>query len=67
VQLQLDTTRAALRLEKGDEMGRFNMGSTVILITAPDMIDWLANMKAGNSVSVGQPLARLRGRMMAYG
>jgi phosphatidylserine decarboxylase len=68
VALPLDTTRAALRLEKGDEMGRFNMGSTVILITAPDMIDLLANMKAGDGVSVGQPLARLRGRMMAtYG
>jgi phosphatidylserine decarboxylase len=68
LQLPLDTTRAPLRLQKGDEMGRFNMGSTVILITAPDMIDWLSNMKAGDSVSVGQPLARLRGRMMAaYG
>jgi phosphatidylserine decarboxylase len=68
VELPLDTTRAQLRLEKGDEMGRFNMGSTVILITAPDMIDWLPNMKAGNGVAVGQPLARLRGRMMAaYG
>jgi len=68
LELPLDTTRAPLRLQKGEEMGRFNMGSTVILITAPDMIDWLSNMKAGGSVSVGQPLARLRGRMMAaYG
>jgi len=68
LELPLDATRAPLRLEKGEEMGRFNMGSTVILITAPDMIDWLSNMKAGGSVSVGQPLARLRGRMMAaYG
>jgi phosphatidylserine decarboxylase len=68
LELPLDTTRAALRLEKGGEMGRFNMGSTVILITAPNMIDWLSNMKAGDSVSVGQPLARLRGAMMAaYG
>jgi phosphatidylserine decarboxylase len=68
LELPLDTTRAPLRLEKGDEMGRFNMGSTVILITAPNMIDWLSGMKAGDSVSVGQPLARLRGAMMAaYG
>jgi phosphatidylserine decarboxylase len=68
MELPLDTTRAALRLEKGAEMGRFNMGSTVILITAPDMIDWLSNMQPANSVSVGQPLARLRGGMMAaYG
>jgi hypothetical protein len=44
------------------------MGSTVILITAPNMIDWLSGMKAGDSVCVGQPLARLRGGMMAaYG
>jgi phosphatidylserine decarboxylase len=68
LELPLDTTRAPLHLKKGEEMGRFNMGSTVILLTAPDMIDWLSNMNAGNSVSVGQPLARLRGRMMAaYG
>jgi len=68
LELPLDATRAALRLEKGEEMGRFNMGSTVILITAPDTIDWLSNMKPGDTVSVGQPLARLRGRMMAaYG
>jgi phosphatidylserine decarboxylase len=68
LELPLDTTRAPLHLEKGEEMGRFNMGSTVILITAPDMIDWLPNMKAGGSVYVGQPLGRLRGRMMAaYG
>jgi phosphatidylserine decarboxylase len=65
MELPLDTTRAPLRLQKGEEMGRFNMGSTVILITAPDMADWLSNMKAGDTVSVGQPLARLRGRMMA--
>jgi phosphatidylserine decarboxylase len=65
VELPLDTTRAPLHLQKGEEMGRFNMGSTVILITAPDMIDWLFHMQAGDTVSVGQPLARLRGRMMA--
>ena len=68
LELPLDDTRAPLHLEKGEEMGRFNMGSTVILITAPDMIDWLPNIKADDSVSVGQPLGRLRGRMMAaYG
>jgi phosphatidylserine decarboxylase len=68
MELPLDATRAPLRLEKGEEMGRFNMGSTVILITAPNMIDWLSGMKAADSICVGQPLARLRGGMMAaYG
>jgi phosphatidylserine decarboxylase len=65
MQLPLDATRAPLRLEKGDEMGRFNMGSTVILVTAPNTIDWLSNMNARDRVSVGQPLGRLRGGMMA--
>jgi phosphatidylserine decarboxylase len=66
MQLPLDATRAPLRLEKGDEMGRFNMGSTVILITPPNTIDWLSNMSTGTRISVGQPLGRLRGGMMAH-
>lgn len=66
MQLPMDASRAPLRLEKGAEMGRFNMGSTVILITAPNTIDWLSNMKARDTVSVGQPLGRLRGGMMAH-
>lgn len=65
--LPLDTSRAPLHLTKGQEMGRFNMGSTVILITPPGMIEWLPNVKAGDGVSVGQSLARLRGaRMTAH-
>jgi phosphatidylserine decarboxylase len=64
LELPLDESRAPLHLEKGAEMGRFNMGSTVILLTPPDTIDWLSSMKARASVSVGQPLARLRGGMM---
>jgi phosphatidylserine decarboxylase len=65
LELPLDATRAPLHLEKGAEMGRFNMGSTVILILPPDTADWLSNIKAGDDVWVGQPLARLRGAMMA--
>jgi phosphatidylserine decarboxylase len=58
--LPLDESRAALRLEKGAEMGRFNMGSTVILVLPPDMSDWLPDVRALDRVSMGQPLARLR-------
>ena len=64
-ELPLDETRAPLRLGKGAEMGRFNMGSTVILILPPHTADWLSHLRAGNDVRVGQPLARLRGGMMA--
>jgi phosphatidylserine decarboxylase len=65
LKLPLDECRAPLRLEKGAEMGRFNMGSTVILLLPPDMIDWLSTVEARDSVRVGQPLARLRAGVMA--
>jgi phosphatidylserine decarboxylase len=39
-------------------MGRFNMGSTVILILPPDTIDWLPDVKAGERIRMGQSLAR---------
>jgi phosphatidylserine decarboxylase len=64
LELPLDESRAPLRLEKGVEMGRFNMGSTVILIVPPDMIDWLPGVRPRDSLVMGQPLARLRGGMM---
>src|SRR5580700_688279 len=40
VDLPLDSPRAPLKLNKGAEMGRFNMGSTVILLSQPDLLDW---------------------------
>jgi phosphatidylserine decarboxylase len=59
LELPLTAARAPLRLAKGEEMGRFNMGSTVILITPAGMIDWLSSAKARDSICVGLPLARL--------
>ena len=58
--LPLDDSRAPLRLEKGVEMGRFNMGSTVILLLPPDTIDWLPGLQAGDQIRMGQTLARTR-------
>ncbi|HVW70373.1 MAG TPA: phosphatidylserine decarboxylase, partial [Steroidobacteraceae bacterium] len=58
--LPLDASRAALTLSKADEMGRFNMGSTVILLLSPDMADWMPKLSAGATIEVGQMLARLR-------
>jgi phosphatidylserine decarboxylase len=60
VDLALDAGRAPLRLGKGVEMGRFNMGSTVILLAQPDMIDWLPKFVPGTEIEVGRMLARLR-------
>ena len=57
--LALDFTHSKLSLEKGAEMGRFNMGSTVILLLPPGRSEWLDSLAAGSSIRVGQPLARL--------
>jgi len=42
---------------KGDEIGRFNMGSTVILLFGENRIDWLENFTAGKPIQMGQHLA----------
>jgi phosphatidylserine decarboxylase len=34
-------------------MGRFNMGSTVILLTAAN-VEWLPHIKSGQTVKMGQ-------------
>ncbi len=46
-------------LAKGDEMGRFNMGSTVILLMPSGAIKSLAALGAGDSIQVGQKLGRI--------
>jgi phosphatidylserine decarboxylase len=60
VDLPLETGRAPLRLSKGAEMGRFNMGSTVILLVPPDTLDWLPRFTPGTTIEVGRMLARLQ-------
>jgi phosphatidylserine decarboxylase len=50
---------AVARLEKGAELGRFNMGSTVIILLPRGAADWLPGISAGSTVRVGEPLARL--------
>ena len=45
-------------LNKGDEMGRFNMGSTIVVLFPKNRIHWSAQLRANSSVLVGQLLAR---------
>lgn len=46
-------------LLRGREMGRFNMGSTVILLTAPRMLNWRPQLQRGRDVRVGMALGDL--------
>ena len=46
----------SIELEKGEEMGRFNMGSTVILLFAKDS-PALKNIELNQTVIMGEPLS----------
>ena len=48
-----DYSHTTKQYKKGDEMGRFNMGSTIILLTAKK-VEWLQKMRPGNTVKVGE-------------
>ena len=47
-------------LTKGEEMGRFNMGSTVILLLPPGMAEWEAHLVAGQALRLGERIGTLR-------
>jgi len=49
-----------LLLERGQEMGRFNMGSTVIVLFGANSIAWDEALTAGAPVRMGQRLGRQR-------
>lgn len=42
----------------GDEMGRFFLGSTAVLLFEPGRVEWLDHCKAGDAVRMGQALGR---------
>jgi phosphatidylserine decarboxylase len=46
-------------LEKGAELGRFNMGSTVILLFEPNRVRWHPRVHAGSVVRLGQALGAI--------
>ncbi len=46
-----------LVLAKGEEMGRFKLGSTVILLFGDDAINWQQQYSAGSVTRLGEPLA----------
>jgi phosphatidylserine decarboxylase len=57
--LPLENAAASLTLSKGAEMGRFNMGSTVILLFPPRAVAWRDGLAAGDIVRMGRPIGQL--------
>jgi phosphatidylserine decarboxylase len=43
-------------LARGDEFGRFNMGSTVIFIASRGLLEWDKSLRCGSEVRVGQDI-----------
>lgn len=44
---------------RGEEIGRFNLGSTVVLILPPGKVAWRPGLAAGQTIRMGQALASL--------
>ncbi|WP_379922198.1 archaetidylserine decarboxylase [Erythrobacter sp. R86502] len=53
-----DFTNAQHVFAAGDEMGRFYLGSTVVLLFEPGRIEWLDGFKPGDTLRMGQAIAR---------
>lgn len=50
--------KKAPTLKMGEEMGRFNMGSTVIVLFGKDKAQWGSEFKAGKLVKLGEMIGR---------
>lgn len=53
-----DFADGAISLAAGAEMGRFYLGSTVVLLFGPGRVEWLEGLKAGDPVRMGQAIGR---------
>jgi len=48
-----------LQLKKGDEMGRFKLGSTVVLAFPPNATEFIESLKAESPVQMGQAFGKI--------
>lgn len=51
-----EAARAPIHLDKGAEMGRFKLGSTVILLFGPQQARWAADLAALSPVRMGESI-----------
>lgn len=56
-----DFAGAGHALAAGDEMGRFYLGSTVVLLFEPGRVAWLEGLKEGDPLRMGQAIGRRGG------
>lgn len=58
-ELGASARQSPLTLAKGDEMGRFNMGSTVIVLLPPGAAEWSPELGAGRTLRLGERIGVL--------
>ncbi|MDP5104209.1 MAG: archaetidylserine decarboxylase [Erythrobacter sp.] len=56
-----DFSADARHFSAGEEMGRFYLGSTVVLLFEPGRVAWLEGLKAGDPVRMGQAIGQRLG------
>ena len=49
-----------VNLERGVEMGRFNLGSTVVMLFGAGAVEWLDSIQSGTAVRLGQDIGSFR-------
>ena len=54
-----DYPAGKIQLQRGEEMGRFNMGSTVVLLFPENTIQWHKDLHSGQQVKMGEALASI--------
>jgi len=53
---EYDHLEQAIQLEKGAEMGRFKLGSTVIVLFAPNSVTWNSDLNIDMDLKMGQQI-----------
>lgn len=56
-----DYREAPISLGRGAEMGRFNMGSTIVVLFGPDAVEWRDSLAPGAATRVGAAIGRISG------
>ncbi len=57
-QLYGDNAQSVITLNKGDELGRFKLGSTAIVLFGPQACVWHNDLAAGTVVNMGQSIGQ---------
>ena len=59
------TQPESIVLQRGDELGRFKMGSTAIVLFGKEQIDWLKHWEADHTIKMGEALGNPQAKTTA--